>query len=150
MAKAIKVGPWGGKGGSTWDTLVVTQDITHIKIYYGDVIDGLDITYVTNGKRQTLKVGDTIGAVWNEIILKKDEYFNSISGFYGPTIPKDVIAIKQLTLGTNKGTSVTVGTTQGGDFPFPYSPLPPHYKIVGFHGHATTVIDAIGIYYEEK
>ncbi|CAL9178074.1 unnamed protein product [Musa hybrid cultivar] len=84
------------------------------------------------------------------IILKKDEYFNSISGFYDPTIPEDVIVIKQLTLGTNKGTSVTVGTTQGGDFPFPYSPLP-RYKIVGILGHSTsTVIDAIGIYYEEK
>ncbi|CAL9178072.1 unnamed protein product, partial [Musa hybrid cultivar] len=60
-----------------------------------DVIDGLDITYVTNGKRQTLKVGDTIGAVWNEIF----GFFNSISGYY---ILKDgVTVLTQLTLGIN-------------------------------------------------
>ncbi|CAL9102959.1 unnamed protein product, partial [Musa textilis] len=84
------------------------------------------------------------------IILKKDEYFNSISGFYGPTIPEHDTVIKQLTLGTNKGTSVTVGTVQGEHFPFPNPPLPPQYKIVGFHGRASTFIDAIGIYYEKN
>ncbi|CAL9120031.1 unnamed protein product [Musa acuminata var. zebrina] len=143
--EAIMFGPWGGKGGSTWDTLE-TQDITRIKIYYGDVIYGLDITYVIDGKRQTLSVGGTGGNVWNEIILKEYEYFNYIAGFYGPVNPGGVIVIKQLTLGTNKGTRVTVGTTQDGDIPFPTTPLPSPYKIVGFFGRASTAIDAIGIY----
>ena len=66
QTNAIKAGPWGENGGSTWDTSE-TQGITRIKIYYGDGIYGLDITFVIDGKRQTLSVGSTGGNVWNEV-----------------------------------------------------------------------------------
>ncbi|CAL9178082.1 unnamed protein product, partial [Musa hybrid cultivar] len=87
------------------------------------------------------------------IILKEKEYFNDISVSYGAlsVCPGSGHAIKQLTIGTNKGTRVTVGTTKEADFSFPPPPLhpsPPH-KIVGFFGRASTAIDAIGTYYKE-
>ncbi|RZS12468.1 hypothetical protein BHM03_00043931 [Ensete ventricosum] len=150
QSEAGKYGPWGGNEGSPWD-ISETKGITEIKIYYGDAIYGLVITYVIDGQPETLTVGSTIGE--SKQVHEVNEYFNSISGFYGAW--KEVTVIKQLTLATNKGRHVPLGTKHDGDLPFPYAPPPlpppPPYKIVGFHGRASnTAIDAIGIYCHEK
>ncbi|URE44601.1 hypothetical protein MUK42_14408, partial [Musa troglodytarum] len=74
--KAIKAGPWGGNGGISWDTGIVDSFIK-FKVYYGDEIDGLDITYIQNRTIKTLRVGGL--PVSNEITLGEDEHFTSIS-----------------------------------------------------------------------
>lgn len=60
QSEDIKFGPWGGNGGTTCDTSE-TQGINEIKIYHGNAIYGLIITYFINGEPQTLSVGDTRG-----------------------------------------------------------------------------------------
>ncbi|CAL9058155.1 unnamed protein product [Musa banksii] len=51
MGKVVKEGPWGANAGNAFDTGRVDR-FTKVKIYQGDVIYGLKITFVVDGKTQ--------------------------------------------------------------------------------------------------
>ena len=61
QGRMVKVGPWGGNGGNVWD-MGQADHITKLRIYYGDNIVGLEITYILNGNSHTYKRGTTTGA----------------------------------------------------------------------------------------
>ncbi|URE49690.1 hypothetical protein MUK42_33324, partial [Musa troglodytarum] len=50
-SKVVKEGTWGGNAGNAFDTGRVDR-FTKVKIYHGDVIYGLEITFVVGGKTQ--------------------------------------------------------------------------------------------------
>ncbi|XP_064986839.1 mannose/glucose-specific lectin-like [Musa acuminata AAA Group] len=140
--RMVKVGPWGGNGGNVWD-MGQADHITKLRIYYGDNIVGLEITYILNGNSHTYKRGTTTGAS-KEIILEEDEYFTSISGYFHALSNYQRHAIVMLlTLDTNKGASISVGNKTGSSFALT---LEEGSRILGFFGRAGTAIDAIGIH----
>ncbi|CAL9058162.1 unnamed protein product [Musa banksii] len=142
MGRMVKVGPWGGNGGNAWD-MGQADHITKLRIYYGDNIVGLEITYILNGNSHTYKRGTTTGAS-KEIILEEDEYFTSISGYFHALSNYQRHAIVMLlTLDTNKGASISVGNKTGTSFALT---LEEGSRILGFFGRAGTAIDAIGIH----
>ena len=51
QAKVVKEGPWGANAGNAFDTGRVDR-FTKVKIYHGDVIYGLELTFVVGGKPQ--------------------------------------------------------------------------------------------------
>ncbi|CAL9120035.1 unnamed protein product [Musa acuminata var. zebrina] len=141
MGRMVKVGPWGGNGGDAWN-MGQADHITKLRIYYGDNIVGLEITYILNGNPHTGKYGTTTGPS-EEIILEEDEYFTSISGYFHALSNYQGHAIVMLlTLDTNKGASISVGNKIGSSFALT---LEEGSKILGFFGRAGTAIDAIGI-----
>lgn len=71
----VKVGPWGGNGGNVWD-MGQADHITKLRIYYGDNIVGLEITYILNGNSHTYKRGTTTGAS-KEVYLYIYVYINT-------------------------------------------------------------------------
>ncbi|CAL9777111.1 unnamed protein product, partial [Musa acuminata subsp. burmannicoides] len=52
MAGEIKVGPWGGNGGSEWD-MGAADRIIKIDIFASEVIAGILITFTRNGQEET-------------------------------------------------------------------------------------------------
>ncbi|CAL9147887.1 unnamed protein product, partial [Musa hybrid cultivar] len=78
MAGEIKVGQWGGNGGSAWD-MGAAYHITNIKIRAGEVIDGIVITFTRNGLRVTESFGGTGGKLY-EISLQEDEHLVGVEG----------------------------------------------------------------------
>ncbi|CAL9198003.1 unnamed protein product [Musa hybrid cultivar] len=139
--RMVKVGPWGGNGGDAWN-MGQADHITKLRIYYGNNIVGLEITYILNGNPHTGKYGTTTGPS-EEIILEEDEYFTSISGYFHALSNYQGHAIVMLlTLETNKGASISVGNKIGSSFALT---LEEGSKILGFFGRAGTAIDAIGI-----
>ncbi|CAL9198017.1 unnamed protein product [Musa hybrid cultivar] len=130
--RMVKVGPWGGNGGNVWD-MGQADHITKLRIYYGDNIVGLEITYILNGNSHTYKRGTTTGAS-KEIILEEDEYFTSISGYFHALSNYQRHAIVMLlTLDTNKGASISVGNKTGSSFSLT---LEEGSRILGFFGRA--------------
>ncbi|CAL9770025.1 unnamed protein product [Musa acuminata subsp. burmannicoides] len=91
--------------------------ITKLRIYYGDNIVGLEITYILNGNSHTYKTCGTTTGASKEIILEEDEYFTSISGYFHALSNYQRHAIVMLlTLDTNKGASISVGNKTGSSF----------------------------------
>ncbi|CAL9178100.1 unnamed protein product, partial [Musa hybrid cultivar] len=130
--RMVKVGPWGGNGGDAWN-MGQADHITKLRIYYGDNIVGLEITYILNGNPHTGKYGTTTGPS-EEIILEEDEYFTSISGYFHALSNYQGHAIVMLlTLETNKGASISVGNKIGSSFALT---LEEGSKILGFFGRA--------------
>ncbi|URE45882.1 Mannose glucose-specific lectin, partial [Musa troglodytarum] len=141
--KAIKAGPWGGNGGILWDTGIVDSFIK-FKVYYGDEIDGLDITYIQNRTIKTLRVGGP-PPVSNEITLDEDENFTSITGYFKPMLGTDIF-ITQLTLTTDKDRNVSAGNETGNPFSLT---LEEGGHIVGFWGlvgQSIVAVEAIAVY----
>ncbi|CAL9778607.1 unnamed protein product [Musa acuminata subsp. burmannicoides] len=138
MAGAIKVGTWGGNGGSEWD-MGPAYRIDSIKINAGDIIDAIEITFTRYGLTETQHYGGT-GGEPHEIAFEDGEYIMSMEGhvvdYYGLTI------IGKLTLTTNRRTFGPFGAYERTPFSIPVA----EGKIAGFFGRAGSFIDAIGVY----
>ncbi|URE49692.1 hypothetical protein MUK42_33324, partial [Musa troglodytarum] len=100
-SKVVKEGTWGGNAGNAFDTGRVDR-FTKVKIYHGDVIYGLEITFVVGGKTQRPMVIGEKKRTSKEITLNEDEHFTSIKGYFKAIEGYD-ISITQLTLTTDKG-----------------------------------------------
>lgn len=61
----IRVGPWGGEGGSLADVGSASR-LTSIHIRYADVIIGLRIFYIARGTLFDFVIGATDGGGWRE------------------------------------------------------------------------------------
>nr|XP_009413935.2 PREDICTED: protein GOS9-like [Musa acuminata subsp. malaccensis] len=142
MAGEIKVGAWGGDGGSAWD-MAAAYRITNIKFRAGDAIDGIVITFTRYGQTETKSFGGTGGKLY-EIPLQEDEYLVGVEGsvdtMWGITL------VRNLTLRTNKKSYGPFGTSGGKPFSVPVA----SGKIIGFFGRAGAMIDAIGVYLAPK
>ncbi|CAL9134173.1 unnamed protein product [Musa textilis] len=138
MAGEIKVGPWGGNGGSAWD-MGAAYRITNIKIRAGDAIDAIVITFTRYGLTETMHFGGSGGTLY-EISLPEDEYLVGIEGSVD-TLGR-LTVVRNLTLRTNKKSYGPFGTNGGNAFSVPVA----SGKITGFFGRAGNMIDAIGVY----
>ncbi|CAL9770033.1 unnamed protein product, partial [Musa acuminata subsp. burmannicoides] len=131
---------WQCRGCVGYGTISIT--LPNLKIYYGYNIVGLEITYILNGNPHTDKHGTTTGAS-EEINLKEDECFTSISGYFRALSNYQRHAILMLlTLDTNKGASISVGNKICSSFTLTFEK---GSKILGFFGRAGAAIEAIGI-----
>ncbi|XP_064937489.1 protein GOS9-like [Musa acuminata AAA Group] len=142
MAGEIKVGAWGGNGGSAWD-MGAAYRITNIKIRAGDNIDAIVITFTRYGLIETKHFGGS-GGTPHEIPLQEDEYLVGVEGSVD-TLGR-ITLVRNLTLRTNKRSYGPFGTSGGKPFSVPVA----SGKIIGFFGRAGTMIDAIGVYLAPK
>ncbi|CAD5184891.1 salt stress-induced protein-like [Musa acuminata AAA Group] len=144
MGKVVKEGPWGANAGNEFDTGRVDR-FTKVKIYHGDVIYGLEITFVVDGKTQPpLLIGSKKRAS-QKITLDEDERFISISGYFKPMLGNDIF-ITQLTLTTDENRNVSAGNETGNPFSLA---LEEGGHIVGFCGlvgQPTVAVGAIAVH----
>ncbi|XP_064975317.1 protein GOS9-like [Musa acuminata AAA Group] len=138
MAGEIKVGLWGGNGGSEWD-MGAADRITEIKIGAVEAIDAIVITFIRNDQTETKHFG-SIDFKPYVISLQEDEYLVGVEGsvdtMWGLTL------VRNLTLRTNKDSYGPFGSSGG----IPFSVPLVSGKIIGFFGRAGEMIEAIGVY----
>ncbi|CAL9058153.1 unnamed protein product, partial [Musa banksii] len=144
MGKVVKEGPWGANAGNAFDTGRVDR-FTKVKIYQGDVIYGLEITFVVDGKTQPPMLIGSKKRASQEITLDEDEHFISISGYFKPMLGNDIF-ITQLTLTTDENRNVSAGKETGNPFSLA---LEEGGRIVGFCGlvgQPTVAVGAIAVH----
>ncbi|XP_042465513.1 jacalin-related lectin 19-like [Zingiber officinale] len=138
--EAVKVGDWGANVGSQWDMGPVNK-ITSMKIYYGDVVDSIEITYWNNGSiRSTPRYGGG-GGNPTQIDLKEGEYLSCMRGYIILNY-QGLPCISQIIFETNLGKYGPYGRGSGTPFALPVL----EGKIVGFFGRAGDYITSIGCY----
>ncbi|THU69957.1 hypothetical protein C4D60_Mb08t19890 [Musa balbisiana] len=98
VAVEIKVGPWGGNGGSEWD-MGAADRIINIQIRTIEAIDAIAITFTRNGQTETNYFGGTLGDIY-EIPLQEDEYLVGVEGSVDTIL--GITMVRNLTLRTNK------------------------------------------------
>ncbi|KAJ8458968.1 hypothetical protein OPV22_031894 [Ensete ventricosum] len=112
-----------------------------VKIFSGDVVDAVDITFSYNGKTETRHFGGS-GGNPHEIVLAEDEHLVGMAGevanYHG------LVVVGKLGFTTNKKTYGPFGNTGGTPFSLPITAG----KISGFFGRGGQFIDAIGVYLE--
>ncbi|CAL9058151.1 unnamed protein product [Musa banksii] len=144
MGKVVKEGPWGANAGNEFDTGRVDR-FTKVKIYHGDVIYGLEINFVVDGKTQPPMLIGSKKRASQKITLDEDEHFISISGYFKPMLGNDIF-ITQLTLTTDENRNVSAGKETGNPFSLA---LEEGGRIVGFCGlvgQPTVAVGAIAVH----
>ncbi|URE39932.1 Mannose glucose-specific lectin [Musa troglodytarum] len=140
MNGAIKVGAWGGNGGSAYD-MGPAYRIISVTVFSGDVVDAVDVTFTYYGKTETRHCGGS-GGNPHEIVLEEDEYLVGMAGevasYHG------VVVVGKLGFTTNKKAYGPFGNTGGTPFSLPIAAG----KISGFFGRGGQFLDAIGVYLE--
>ncbi|URE49693.1 hypothetical protein MUK42_33324, partial [Musa troglodytarum] len=143
-SKVVKEGTWGGNAGNAFDTGRVDR-FTKVKIYHGDVIYGLEITFVVGGKTQRPMVIGEKKRTSKEITLNEDEHFTSIKGYFKAIEGYD-ISITQLTLTTDKGRKVSAGIETGNSFSLALEKGGHIVSFFGLVGQPIVAVDAIGVH----
>ncbi|CAL9086872.1 unnamed protein product [Musa acuminata var. zebrina] len=137
---AIKVGAWGGNGGSAFD-MGPAYRIISVKIFSGDVVDGVDVTFTYYGKTETRHFGGS-GGTPHEIVLQEGEYLVGMAGEFGNY--HGAVVLGKLGFSTNNKAYGPFGNTGGTPFSLPIAAG----KISGFFGRGGKFLDAIGVYLE--
>ncbi|OEL33989.1 Salt stress-induced protein, partial [Dichanthelium oligosanthes] len=138
----VKVGPWGGEGGSPQDLDVLPERLTSMTIRSGDVIEAIKFTYVdTDGNTYTTDLWGGGSGSFTQIDFGDEEYVREISGTYGP-YDNVLNLITSLNIVTNIA-SFSFGNAQGNTFSVP---VENSGQIVGFYGRSGWLLDAIGVY----
>ncbi|CAL9044240.1 jacalin-related lectin 19-like [Musa acuminata AAA Group] len=140
-SKTLKVGPWGGHGGSTWDDGINTG-VREITLVYDQCIDSIRVEYDKNGKPFLAeKHGGNGGSTTTKIKLEHpEEYLTTISGHYCPMAYGGSPVIRSLTFKSNQRTFGPFGVQDGIPFTLPME----GGMIVGFSGRCGWYLDAIG------
>lgn len=134
--KTISVGPWGGKGGNSWDD-GVSVGIRQIILVHGSLIDSISIEYERNGVFVWSKHGGRGGNNIGKIELDHPkERITSISGHYDTSVRSLTFESSEKKIygpyGVEDGTYFSFSMAEG--------------KIVGFHGRSGWYLDCIGVY----
>nr|ADV38315.1 mannose/glucose-specific lectin [Litchi chinensis] len=145
-SNSIKLGPWGGNGGSSWSYNPSGSVITGVFVRFsaGRLISiYFKSTNVSSGtSTYSDKFGgyDSNTADYTEVLVDwPEEYFTSISGT--AVTSNGLETVQSLTFHTTKGTRSPNGNTNGTPFSIPMEGA----QIVGFFGRAGEYVDAIGI-----
>ncbi|RRT85273.1 hypothetical protein BHE74_00003842, partial [Ensete ventricosum] len=140
-SKTLKVGPWGGHGGSPWDDGIHTG-VREITLVYDRCIDSIQVEYDKNGKPFLAeKHGGNGGSMTTKIKLEHpEEYLTTISGHYSPVVYGGSPVIRSLAFNSNKRTFGPFGVQDGIPFTLPME----GGMIVGFSGRCGWYLDAIG------
>ncbi|KAF8410537.1 hypothetical protein HHK36_003068 [Tetracentron sinense] len=139
----ISVGPWGGQDGIPWDDGTYST-VRQLVITYSAGIDSIQIEYDKKGNSVwSERHGGNGGVRTDRIKLDyPNEFFISISGYYGSDTVWGPVFVRSLTFQSNKQTYGPFGAQQGTQFSLPMS----RGKIVGFHGRCSWYLDSIGVY----
>ncbi|KAL5697665.1 hypothetical protein ACHQM5_028786 [Ranunculus cassubicifolius] len=139
--KTIRVGPWGGHGGSNWDDGTYTG-VRSITLVYDRCIDSIRVEYDKNGKTVLAeKHGGTGGTQTTTIQLQyPEEFLTTVSGYYSPVVHGGSAVIRSLVFKSNKRSFGPFGVQEGTPFNFPMD----GGLIVGFKGRSDWYLDAIG------
>ncbi|CAL9135652.1 unnamed protein product [Musa textilis] len=140
MNGAIKVGAWGGNGGSAFD-MGPAHRIISVTIFSGDVVDAVDVTFNYYGKTETRHFGGS-GGNPHKIVLEEDESLVGMEGEFASY--HGVVVVGKLGFTTNKNAYGPFGNTGGTPFSLPIAAG----KISGFFGRDGQFLDAIGVYLE--
>ncbi|MCL7049195.1 hypothetical protein MKW94_011273 [Papaver nudicaule] len=149
----ICAGPWPSSSGTTrqegdpWDDGFHTT-VEKIVIVHGAGIDSVKFEYHDSSTGTSVwsqKHGGSGGFKTDKIKLDyPGEYLKSISGHYGSIHDWSPVFIRSLTLESNRKKYGPFGSQQGTPFSFPATSTPS--KIIGFHGHSSWYLTAIGVY----
>ncbi|MCL7037424.1 hypothetical protein MKW94_003906 [Papaver nudicaule] len=150
----ICAGPWPSSGtatrqeGDPWDDGFHTT-VKQIVIIHGAGIDSIKFEYhdsTTGTSVWSQKHGGSGGFKTTKLITLDfpGEYLKSISGQYGSIHDWSPVFIRSLTLESNRKKYGPFGSQQGTPFSFPATNTPS--KIIGFHGHSSWYLTAIGVY----
>lgn len=142
-SKRIKVGPWGGQGGASWDEGRYSG-VRSITLTYGRCIDSIRAEYDKNGKSI---LGDRHGGNGGTRSIQvkfeyPEEYLTTVSGHVAPVVQGGSPVIRSLAFKSNKRSFGPFGAEEGTPFTFPME----GGMIVGFSGRSGRFLDAIGLY----
>ncbi|XP_008806712.2 jacalin-related lectin 19 isoform X2 [Phoenix dactylifera] len=141
-SKTVKVGPWGGHGGSPWDDGSYSG-VREIYLVYDRCIDSIRVLYDKNGKPVLAeKHGGVGGNLTVQVKLHyPEEFLTSVSGHYSPVVHSGSPVIRSLTFKSNQRAFGPFGVEEGTPFTFPMD----GGMIVGFSGRSGWYLDAIGL-----
>ncbi|KAI3979870.1 hypothetical protein MKX01_042524 [Papaver californicum] len=149
----ICAGPWPSisstttrQEGDPWDDGFHTT-VTQLVIVHGAGIDSVKFEYHDNSGTSfwSQKHGGSGGFKTDKLKLDfPDEYLKSISGYYGSINDWSPVFIRSLTIESNRKKYGPFGSQQGTQFSCPATSIAS--KIVGFHGHSSWYLTAIGVY----
>ncbi|KAF2931892.1 jacalin-related lectin 19 isoform X1 [Oryza sativa Japonica Group] len=144
--KIMKVGPWGGTGGSPWDDGGHTG-VRSITLSYDRCIDSIAVEYDRNGVAVAgERHGGAGGNQTTQIKLGfPEEYLTAVSGHYAAVAQGGAPAvIRWLAFRTNRREYGPLGggAAEGTPFAFPVD----GGAIVGFWGRSGRQLDAVGLH----
>ncbi|CAH2047874.1 unnamed protein product [Thlaspi arvense] len=141
---AEKLRPQGGLRGDSWDDGVF-EGVR--KLYVGQDDNGVAFLKVVYGKDTKMVIGEDHGHKTPLDVKEFDieypsEYITAIDGCYDKVIGSEVEVITMLRFTTNKRTSRSVGFESTSSFVL----YKEGYKIVGFHGKSSNMINQLGVH----
>ncbi|RZC90574.1 hypothetical protein C5167_029707 [Papaver somniferum] len=147
----VCAGPWPSSNrqeGDPWDDGFHTT-VKQLVIVHGAGIDSVKFEYHDNNSGTSSvwsqKHGGSGGFKTDKIKLDfPGEYLKSISGYYGSVNDWSPVFIRSLTFESNRKKYGPFGCPKGTQFSFPATSTAT--KIVGFHGHSSWYLTAIGVY----
>ncbi|PAN49257.1 hypothetical protein GQ55_9G449100 [Panicum hallii var. hallii] len=147
-SSVVKVGTWGGDGGSPCDITVAPQRLESVTIRWGKVIDWIAFSYRdSDGKTHTAGPwgGNGRGEGTETITFGPSEYVTEVAWSVGPFKLKNVErCITSIKLVTNVGTYGPFGHAV--DSTHHSLPVLGNGSVVGMFARAGDYLDAIGFY----
>nr|CAD1819853.1 unnamed protein product [Ananas comosus var. bracteatus] len=126
-----KEGPWGGTGGTPFDTKAA-QQILGFEVWYDDCVTGIRFKYQQDDEIKWSKVfGSTSGGRHDKV-----QTTNTITGIHGT---ESTEVVQSLSFVTSAGTYGPYGSKHG-------NPFDATGVIVGFFGRSSEQLDAIGVW----
>ncbi|MBF3819672.1 hypothetical protein ISG09_31075 [Burkholderia pseudomallei] len=139
----VKIGLWGGNGGSAQDISVPPKKLLGVTIYSSDAIRSIAFNYIgVDGQEYAIGPWGGGEGTSTEIKLGSSEHIKEISGTHGPVYDLADI-VTYLKIVTSANNTYEAGVPNGKEFSIP---LQDSGHVVGFFGRSGTLIDAIGIY----
>ncbi|CAL4954869.1 unnamed protein product [Urochloa decumbens] len=149
-SKVIKVGPWGGHGGSPWDD-GPHRGVRSITVTYARFLESMRVEYVDRSGRPVLAEkhgGGTRHSLSAKVELEYPyEFVTGVSGCYRAAHGGSPPVVRSLTFATSRGAVHGPFGDAGADadaVPFAY-PMEGGV-VVGFAGRSGWHLDALGLY----
>ncbi|RLN25583.1 hypothetical protein C2845_PM07G20400 [Panicum miliaceum] len=147
-SKVIRVGPWGGRGGSPWDD-GPHRGVRSITVTYGRFLESMRVEYVDRNGRPVL--GEKHGGGMGRSLSAKIEldfpyeFVTGVSGCYGGAHGGSPPVVRSLAFATSRGAAHgPFGDADADGLPFAY-PMEGGV-VVGFAGRSGWHLDALGLH----
>ncbi|KAL6614652.1 hypothetical protein ACP70R_036922 [Stipagrostis hirtigluma subsp. patula] len=146
-SKVIKVGPWGGTGGSPWDD-GPHRGIRSITVMYCRYLESMKVEYIDRSGYPVLgeKHGGGAQRSHSETVELDypGEFVTGVRGWYGVAHRGSTPVVRSLTFETSQGKEHGPFGDEDGGVPFAY-PMEGGV-VVGFAGRSGWHLDAVGLY----
>ncbi|TVU03287.1 hypothetical protein EJB05_51180 [Eragrostis curvula] len=145
-SKVIRVGPWGGRGGSPWDD-GPHRGVRSITLAYSRFLESMTVEYVDRSGRPVY--GEKHGGGTSRSRSEKIEldfpyeFVTGVSGRYQEVHVGSLPVVRSLTFTTSRGkVHGPFGYDEGTPFAYPME----GGVVVGFTGRSSWHVDALGLY----